>query len=217
MIDFSLNEKIILVTGAEDSLGGIICEKLVNAGAKVWIHQYSESTAGASQHEMNTVSIISRLDSRDEVRNVVNRIIAEDNKIDVLINLGEKPLSTTIDDLTAQEWLAVFQRNLDIPFLCCQEIIPTMMENGSGIIINITSQAAQTGDIGPHYAASKSALNSFTKGLSREFKDKGIKVKEVCVPVILHDKSLPCETGRQMMEAVANKTLLSCSAYLDEE
>lgn len=217
MVDLRLNEKIVLVTGADDSLGTVICEKLVKNGAKVWSHQFSENTAGSNQHYVNTTTIISKLDSREEVRTVVNKIIAEDKKIDILINLAEKKDSFTIDQLTPQTWLAAFQRNLDTPFLCCQEILPAMIEHGSGTIINITSQAAFTGDIGPHYAASKSALNSFTKGLAREFKEKGIKVKEVCVPVKLHNQSHPLKSRRHMIEAVANKTLLACSAYLDDE
>lgn len=219
MFDFAFNQKVAFVTGVGDNLGANICEKLAKAGAEVWVHCFNENDAVNIQQKIGgTVHvIISKLHTPEVVQAVVRDIIKNSCKIDILINHAESATLETIDQLTTEKWIETFETNLDIPFLCCQEIIPFMLQKGEGVIINISSRAAETGEIGPHYAATKSALDSFTIGLSREFKGSGIKVRGISPPVSLHDKTLTSKARGRVMEAMANNALLHCSHYLEYE
>ncbi|TRZ38111.1 SDR family NAD(P)-dependent oxidoreductase [Niallia circulans] len=222
MFDLSLNNKVVLVTGVDDMLGAAICKKLAEAGAIVWIHRFHTNEAVDLHKEIRSMGglasvITSDLQTANEVQAVVKKIIEQNGKIDVLINYADKSAKTTINQLTPSAWLAAFQVNLDVPFLCCQAIIPIMLGLKGGTIINITSQAASTGDVGPAYAAGKSAFQSFTKGLATEFTGTTIKVKEVVAPISLHDQNSSFQAKNKVMKAVANKILLLCTPYLDEE
>jgi 3-oxoacyl-[acyl-carrier protein] reductase len=220
MFDVTLNHKVALVTGVDDNLGAKICEKLAKAGAEVWIHRFNEEDAENLQEKILSFGgaayvITNSLHTPEAVRSVVSKIIEKSCKIDILVNHAEKVAIESIDLLTTEKWLDTFETNLDVPFLCCQEILPFMLQKGDGTIINISSRSAETGELGPHYAATKSALESFTRGLSREFKGRGIKVKVVCPPISLHDKRLATYEKARIIEAMANKALLLCSPYLD--
>lgn len=220
MLKVNLENKVALITGVADNLGANICLKLAEAGAEVWIHRFKEEDVKDMQNRILSFGsrvhmITNNLQTPEEVNKAIGRILERSGKIDILVNHAEDSSAGSLCDLTAEKWLQIFGCNLDVPFLCCQEVIPGMLQNGGGTIINISSQAAETGAIGPHYAATKSALDSFSKGLSREFNDRGIKVKVVTPPVQLHDESQTIETRTSVREAMANMTLLFCTSYTD--
>lgn len=222
MFDLSLNNKVVLVTGVDDMLGAAICNRLAEAGAIVWIHRFNTNVAVDLQREIRAFGglasiITSDLQTAAEVQAVVKKITKENEKIDILINYAEESANTSIDQLTPSAWQVAFRVNVDVPFLCCQAIIPVMLGLNGGTIINITSQAASTGDVGPVYAAGKSAFQSFTKGLATEFAGTTIKVKELVAPISLHNQNSSLQVKNKVMAAVANKILLLCSPYLDEE
>lgn len=222
MFEFTLDHKVAIVTGVADNLGANICEKLAKVGAEVWIHCFNEADGINLQNQIISLGgtahiIASSLQTPEAVRTAVRKIIEKSRKIDILVNHAENATQETLDQLITEKWLDTLETNLDIPFLCCKEVIPFMLQNGEGTIINISSQSAETGEMGPHYAATKSALESFSRGLSREFKGKGIKVRVVRPPVFLHDKGLPTKAKENIRNTIANKTLLLCSSYLDYE
>ncbi|MGM7723895.1 SDR family NAD(P)-dependent oxidoreductase [Metabacillus sp. Hm71] len=218
MYHFNLNNKVALVTGVADHLGIEICEILEKAGANVWQHQFNED------HLVEEIFTKLRIDGSKiqtitgdlrtpyTVKSLIGEILDKSGKIDILINLSEIASPRSLHELTPEEWLDTFAVNLDVPFLCCQEIIPLMVENGGGVIVNISSQAAETGGIGPHYASTKSALDALTKGILREYKEKGVRVNTISPSVQLHDESLSEQIKMNIRATIANMILLLSSS-----
>jgi NAD(P)-dependent dehydrogenase (short-subunit alcohol dehydrogenase family) len=83
-----------------------------------------------------------------------------------------------------------------------------MVQNGGGVIVNISSQAAMTGDLGPHYAATKSALDSLSKGISREYKHKGIRVHSISPTAQLHKELVSEQELKSIIESISHLILL---------
>lgn len=101
-------------------------------------------------------------------------------KISILVNNAALSPFMKFQDITEQVWDDLMAINLKGPFLCCQAVIPDMLEAGWGRIINISSSSAQTGSAHQtHYAASKAGVIGFTKSLAMEFADTGIRVNNV--------------------------------------
>ncbi|MGE8203738.1 SDR family NAD(P)-dependent oxidoreductase [Heyndrickxia sp. NPDC080065] len=221
MLDIDLSNKVVLVTGVTGESGTEICKTLAMAGGEVWIHHFKKDhqveelqqiihSFGRTAH-----SIIGELTTPESVKATIEQILTKCKRIDVLINHAEISTKIPLSNLTPEEWNRTFEANLDIPFLCSQEVIPKMEQAGEGIIINISSNAAMTGEIGPHFAASKSAINSLTKGLAREYKDQGIRVIGLSPSAQLNEKKLIEKAGFNIKNALANMILFLCSPYAD--
>ncbi|WP_209123972.1 SDR family NAD(P)-dependent oxidoreductase [Alkalihalobacillus sp. BA299] len=220
MLQISLNKKVALVTGYSGTFGDEICLTLANAGAIVWIHTFSEEEQTKEIHEAIHVnggkshSITGDIRKPEEVQKIVNTVITQSGKVDILINNAEIYASRSLKDITPEDWLRTFEFNLDIPFLCCKEVLSYMKQLGEGFIVNISSVAAVTGEMGPDFAASKSALNSMTKGLSREFKEHGIRINGLS-PSIIQGGNENDTNGNQrtdsVKKAVANMVVFLCS------
>ena len=101
-------------------------------------------------------------------------------RIAILVNNAALSPFCKFEDLTEKIWDDLMAVNLKGPFLCCQAIIPDMLETKWGRIINISSSSAQTGSARQtHYAASKAGVIGFTKSLAQEFATSGITVNNV--------------------------------------
>ena len=101
-------------------------------------------------------------------------------KVSILVNNAARSPFCKFENLTEEIWDDLMHVNLKGPFLCCQAIIPDMLEAGWGRIINISSSSAQTGSASQtHYAASKAGIIGFTKSLAQEFATRGITVNNV--------------------------------------
>jgi len=102
-------------------------------------------------------------------------------RIDILVNNAGIIARGTVLDLTREQWLQVMDVNVNGNFYLCRAVVPFMIRQHSGIIINITSIAGKMGDItaAPVYGASKGAINTLTKSLARQLADYGIRVNAV--------------------------------------
>jgi 3-oxoacyl-[acyl-carrier protein] reductase len=106
---------------------------------------------------------------QEQVRAVVDRVLAEWHQVDILVNnAGICPI-TQVEEITDEEWDLVLGVNLKGAFLFSQAVIPIMCQRQLGKIINIASSAGQMGGlaVGLHYTASKAGILGLTKGLAR--------------------------------------------------
>ncbi|UOF90424.1 SDR family NAD(P)-dependent oxidoreductase [Fodinisporobacter ferrooxydans] len=221
MVTFDLQDKVALITGSTNFWGEGIGLSLARAGAEVWLHHFEGNEAAERlcqtiQSAGGQAHLISGdLTKPEEVTRVINFIIQHSGSIDILINNAEEHDFKSLKELEPDAWVAMFDMNLDVPFLCCKEVFPHMVRAGKGYVVNITSAAAVTGEMGPHFAASKSALNSMTRALSREYKPKGIRIISLAPSVV----QLELERGqwkekqKMVKNAVANMVLVACSPY----
>lgn len=186
--------KIAIVTGASRGIGKAIALGFARQGAVVVVAARSESAPSerlpGSIHE--TVAEIEaqggkalavRCDVTDEtsVRVMVERVLTEFGRIDVLVNNAAVDFPSRVAELPARRWELVMRVNATGPFLCCKAVLPSMIAQRVGSIINISSQAAierGSGTVGysAAYASSKAALDRFTWALAVEVGKHNIAV-----------------------------------------
>ncbi|MEY2396943.1 MAG: 2-hydroxycyclohexanecarboxyl-CoA dehydrogenase [Actinomycetota bacterium] len=168
-----MSERVAIVTGGASGIGLAIAERLVKDGLTVAVFDPNETSVGAAHYAVD-VSNKSQVD--DAVATVADTL----GPPTVLVNNagvdGFKPfLQITLDD-----WNRLLTVNLTGTMLCCQAVIPHMIEAGFGRIVNISSSSAQGGQqMMSHYVSSKAGVIGLTKALALEFGPKGITVNTI--------------------------------------
>jgi NAD(P)-dependent dehydrogenase (short-subunit alcohol dehydrogenase family) len=117
-----------------------------------------------------------------DVARLADETLRRFGRIDILVNnAGGGTLPRNIADTSLEEWNRVLAVNLTSAFLCSRAVLPVMIRQGSGKIINISSRGGRTGGAGSGaYCASKAALINFTESLASEVKRYGIDVNAIC-------------------------------------
>ena len=187
---------VAVVTGSSRGLGKAIAIGFAAEGADVIVN-YLQNEIGAKQ----TAEAIRQLGGRAHVicadvskRGDVKRLFADTmaiyGKIDILVNNAGINKRCWFEETTDDDWDEIMAINLKGPFMCCQEVFPYMIKNGSGRIINISSVASQYhGPKTVHYAVSKAGLNSLTKVLARYGAPHDILINAVAPGLILTDQT----------------------------
>lgn len=176
--------KSVLITGASGGIGEAMCREFAKAGYDVAIH-YNSSEESAlrlkeeleSEYKVKAVAIKADLRNSDEVKALAETALKTFGKIDVLVNnagVAYMSLFQLADDTKVKE---LFDINLMSSMALTKEILPSMIKNQWGRIINISSMWGIAGaSCEVHYSASKSALIGFTKALAKEVGPSGITV-----------------------------------------
>ena len=177
----------MIVTGGSRGIGASICKSAAEQGAKVLVNYVSNSESAASvvsDIEINggdAIAVKADVTDMSSVQEMVNQALESWSKIDILVNNAAIWNESQIDmmsDAIANKTMSI---NFNGTLNCTRAVIPTMLKQQSGSIINISSTAAQRGEaFHSHYAASKGAVTSFTKSLASELGPKGIRVNCVC-------------------------------------
>lgn len=183
--EFSLNGKVALVTGASSPIGQAIVLALTEAGASVAAVSLDDGNIASTIDEIthsegNAISI--RADATDEtqVQTMVERTLAEFNRIDILVNGEDAAFGKPLLEIKLDEWRKVFDINVTSVFLCCKAVAPIMMKQGEGKIINISSSLAlRVVKNGAAYCASKGAISQLTQALALEWGPNQISVNAV--------------------------------------
>lgn len=127
------------------------------------------------------ISLACDVTKRDQILEVVRAADAEFGAIDVLHNNVGLPAMGTLETMTEHAWDLAMDVNLKSVMLCCQAVIPTMLRQGRGAIVNISSVAAirYTGYPYPAYYASKAAVNHLTVSIALEYASRGIRANAI--------------------------------------
>jgi 3-oxoacyl-[acyl-carrier protein] reductase len=146
-----------------------------------------------------------------QVEELVKHAIARLARIDILVNNAGIIRRGSFVDHRREDWDRVLKVNLGGTFNCAQAIVPHMIRQGGGRIVNVTSIAGKVGDItaAASYGTSKGAINSFTKSLARELASKGINVNAVAPHAIETDMSREWseEKRRAVIESIPLKRM----------
>ncbi len=179
-------EKVAIVTGASRGIGREIAKMLAKEGIKV-IANYNKSEENALdlQRELQNENInidIFKADvsKREEGRNLVQYALNKYKKVDILINNAGISEYKVFNNETDEDWNRVINTNLYSAFLMCQEVIPNMIYNKKGCIINISSIWGMVGSsLEVLYSISKAGMDGLTKGLAKELGPSNIRVNSI--------------------------------------
>lgn len=208
--------KVALVTGAARGIGEAIALTLAREGARVIVVDVDLEGAQRVAQEIRALgqealAIRADVSQREEVRQLVNEAVSRFGRIDILVNNAAIIRRGTFLEHSLQDWDRVLDVNLGGTFNCSQEVVPVMIKQGGGKIVNISSVAGKVGDLAsaPSYGASKGAINAFTKSLARELAPYGINVNAVAPHAIETPMSREWseEKRRQIVDAIPLKRM----------
>jgi NAD(P)-dependent dehydrogenase (short-subunit alcohol dehydrogenase family) len=180
-----LTGQVALVTGAASGIGRSIAELLSRAGASIALADLDEAGLAATvatvrQQDVRASTHGVDLEDRSAVERLAQAVLAEWDKIDILVNCaGLTGKIHGVADLDMENWDKLFAINLTAPLLLMHHIGKPMIGRGSGRIVNITSSSAHRAAGLPAYASSKSALMQLTRAAAAEFGPHGITVNAV--------------------------------------
>jgi len=179
-----LENKVALVTGGNSGIGEATVYALAEEGANIGI-AYIVNKERAEQicenickkNGVKAIAIKVDITIPDEVKEMVDTMLKEFGKIDVLVNNAGILIQSKLVDTTLEDWNRILATNLTGFFLCTKAVLPSMLSRKEGRIINIGSVLGQIGDSElVAYSASKGGVIAFTKALAREVVQDGILV-----------------------------------------
>ena len=208
--------KVALVTGAARGIGRAIALLLAREGANVVVVDIDQAAVQSLADEieqMGREAIGARVDISEssEVERMVEAALSRFGRIDILVNNAAIIRRGSFLEHSREDWEQVLKVNLGGTYNCTRAVVPHMVKQGSGKIVNVTSVAGKVGDItaAPSYGTSKGAVNTFTKSLARDLASKGINVNAVAPHAIETDMSRewPAEKRRAVIEAIPLKRM----------
>lgn len=181
-----LKGKTAIVTGASRGIGREIALLLAKRGADVAINYVSrEADANDVVKELENLGVRALafkadLSQMSAGRDLVRKVQNEWGHIDILVNNAGITRDKAMKNLTDEDWTDVLDTNLGSVYATCSEVLPIMMEQKFGRIVNITSFVGQAGNFGQaNYAASKGGIIAFTKTLALEGARHNITVNAI--------------------------------------
>jgi NAD(P)-dependent dehydrogenase (short-subunit alcohol dehydrogenase family) len=188
---FALPGKRALVTGGSKGIGMDVARVLAEAGADVAIvgrdeAGLAETAAQVSAHGRTCHTIVADLRSAEEAQRAGREALAAFGTVDILVNNAGIARIEPLLELTLEQWNETQEVNLRAPFALAQVVVPGMIDQRRGKIVNISSQAGVIAlDGHGAYCASKGGLNMLTKVMAVEWGPHNIQVNAVCPTVIL--------------------------------
>ena len=183
MNKIDLNDRSAVVTGGAQGFGKAIAERFVASGARVAIWDHDIALAEKTAKAIGFAVTAMKVDVTDPaaVEKARDATLAAFGKIDILVNnAGIAGVNKTVWETDLDEWRKVMRINLDGPFICCKAIVPAMLKQKYGRIVNIASIAGKEGNPNAaHYSASKAGLIALTKSLGKELAAHDILVNAV--------------------------------------
>lgn len=168
-------DKVAIVTGGARGIGRAIAERLASEGAKVAIWDVIEAEPVAN-------GIFQKVDITDSeaVNNAVREVVDSWGKIDILVNNAGITRDKLLLRMTEGDWDAVINVNLKGTYIVTRTVLPVMIKNRYGRIVNISSVIGIMGNVGQsNYAASKAGMIGFTKSVAKEVAKRNITVNAV--------------------------------------
>jgi 3-oxoacyl-[acyl-carrier protein] reductase len=193
---FDLNEQVALITGAARGIGRHIADLMGRAGARVVLSDFAEWESELEPLDDSRWGVRLDVTRGERVAAVVSQIVERLGRIDILVNNAGITRDGLLVRMKEEDWRKVLATNLDGVYLTTREVVPRMMRQRYGRIVNISSVVGQMGNAGQaNYVASKAGVVGFTKAVAREVASRNITVNAVA----------PGYIDTAMTEALAEK------------
>ncbi len=200
--------KVALITGGSRGIGRAMVELFAEKGYRV-AFTYRSSRAAAEELAARTGALAIAADSAnpEDVERAVKTVEENIGNVNILINNAAVSSFSLFTDLTIEDWRASFATNVDGAFLYSKLVLPSMIRNHSGRIINISSMWGEVGSsCEVHYSATKAAIIGMTKALAKEVGPSGITVNCIAPGVI--DTDMNAALSDEDMAALKEETPL---------
>ena len=183
MHQFDLKNKTAIITGGAQGFGLDIAKKFLLSGSKVFLWDIDEKELSKVTKEINNPNLnynVVDVSNFDQVQKIVKEITSKD-KIDILINnAGITGPTTELWNYNIKDWNSVIDINLHGTFYCCKSIVPHMIKNNYGRIVNIASVAGKDGNANASaYSSAKAGVIGLTKSLGKEVATYNIAINAV--------------------------------------
>ena len=183
MHQFDLKNKTAIITGGAQGFGLDIAKRFLNSGAKVIIWDVDEDELKKAINEVDNPNFSHNIVDVSNFKNIKETVdeIAKSSNIDILINnAGITGSTSSLWDYDVDEWNQIVQINLMGTFNCCKCVVPYMIKNDYGRIVNVASVAGKDGNANASaYSSAKAGAIGLTKSLGKELADKNIAVNAV--------------------------------------
>mgnify|MGYP000878957456 FL=1 len=172
---FSLKGKVALVTGAVYGIGFAIAEALASAGATIVFNDRNQSgvekgLANYAEKGIKAYGYVCDVTDEPGVQEMVKKIESEVGVIDILVNNAGIIKRIPMHEMSAEDFRQVIDVDLNAPFIMAKAVIPSMIQNGGGKIINICSMMSELGrETVSAYAAAKGGLKMLTRNIASEY------------------------------------------------
>jgi NAD(P)-dependent dehydrogenase (short-subunit alcohol dehydrogenase family) len=190
------HRQIVLVTGAGRGIGRAIAIRLAEQGDGLALNDIDGDTLSQTVSDLlesghDALGFVGDVSDTKAVQDMVAKFVEQYGRIDGLVNnAGIGGVGKTLLELSLEEWDEMLRIDLTAAFLMCQAVVPHMVTQGRGRIVNISSITAMMGVAGStHYAAAKAGVIGFSKSLAREVAKSRINVNVVAPGLIDTDMS----------------------------
>jgi NAD(P)-dependent dehydrogenase (short-subunit alcohol dehydrogenase family) len=183
MHQFDLKNRTAIITGGAQGFGFDIAKRFLNSGGKVIIWDIDENELIKASKKLNNSNLsfsVVDVSNYNQVKVAVDEIIKKTN-IDILINnAGITGSTAPLWEYDVEEWNKIVNINLMGTFNCCKSVVPNMIKNNYGRIVNVASVAGKDGNANASaYSSAKAGAIGLTKSLGKELADKNIAVNAV--------------------------------------
>ena len=185
MNQLDLKNRVAVITGGAQGIGYATAERMLNSGASVVLWDMDGPLLAKAKDALGKLGRVgtAQLELTDEaaVAKATTATITEFGRIDILVNnAGITGGNANTWELAPEVWRRVIEVNLVAPYLVCRAVVPQMLKQGYGRIVNVASVAGKEGNpSASHYSASKAGVIALTKSLGKELATKNILVNAV--------------------------------------
>ena len=183
MHQFDLENRTAIITGGAQGFGLDIAKRFLKSGAKVIIWDIDKNELEKVTKEVNNPNLSYNIVDVSNFKNVKETAdeVTKSSSIDILINnAGITGSTSSLWDYDVDEWNKIVQINLMGTFNCCKCVVPNMIKNNYGRIVNVASVAGKDGNANASaYSSAKAGAIALTKSLGKELADKNIAVNAV--------------------------------------
>ena len=218
-----LEGKVALITGSSKGIGRAIALEYVNEGCAVVINSRSQQRADKVANEIlenggRVKALAADITHKSSILSLVTKTLDAFGKIDILVNNAGISMTTPAIELTEEDWDKAMGTDLKAYFLCSQAVANSMIKNGGGKIINITSMFGSTVVPGRlAYTVSKAAANMLSMALAMEWAEHGITVNALAPGYVMTEMIQDLiQRGVLEEEVVKSRTPLKRLARLED-
>jgi NAD(P)-dependent dehydrogenase (short-subunit alcohol dehydrogenase family) len=221
--EFSLRDKVAIVTGGSRGIGRAIALGFAKVGARVVIASRTPSALDEVAREIESlggraVAVVADVSISKDVDHLVERALEAFGRIDILVNnAGISPIYKRAETVSEEEWDRIIEVNLKGVFLCCQAVGKVMIEQKGGVIINMVSVGAEVGL--PRliaYCAAKGGVEQITKVLALEWAKHNIRVNAIGPAYVETDLTAGLRANPRLHAMIVEQTPLGRMAKPEE-